>query len=406
MSVVNRIQSIEKDIKLILKDVKNNTAYLENKNETPLNHIDYLFSLIDYVTIILTSIYGDKVVKKNIYPEIIKQFIFKKYDKLLEENIYPFHYDIDENKEILKKLTIKNKNSPEQRTDEWYAYRYNRITASDIASVFCKSPFTSRNKLIKDKCKDLKDSVFKTNNHMNHGNKYETIATYFYEYIMNTNIHEFGCLPHDTVGFLGASPDGISDEGIMLEIKCPLSRIITGIPPIYYWYQIQIQLEVANLPRCDYLECKIVEVDDNEFNEHIQTNNITNSITVGFIIEALNRSINKEVYVYFPYNTSLKDFESWENEKIDSILESDELDYIRTTRWILKDYGLCKIYRDKDWYENNIQHMSDFWDEVLDARKNKTYQSVESEPTKYKTYKSKQDIIAGKYIMYDSDECN
>ena len=85
-----------------------------------------------------------------------------------------------------------------------------------------------------------------------------------YEQIKNVKVHEFGCLPHPNYDYLAASPDGITDDGVMLEIKCPYSRQITGIPPIYYWYQMQLQLEVCNLNECDYLECNIKEYNNEE----------------------------------------------------------------------------------------------------------------------------------------------
>ena len=47
----------------------------------------------------------------------------------------------------------------------------------------------------------------------------------------------------ESIEYLAASPDGITPDGVMLEIKCPLSREIKGIPPIYYWQQMQQQLD-------------------------------------------------------------------------------------------------------------------------------------------------------------------
>ena len=53
------------------------------------------------------------------------------------DNIYPFVYDKNQNIHILQRLFKIDKNSPAQKSEKWYLYRYNRITASDIASVFC-----------------------------------------------------------------------------------------------------------------------------------------------------------------------------------------------------------------------------------------------------------------------------
>jgi hypothetical protein len=58
------------------------------------------------------------------------------------------------------------------------------------------------------------------------------------------------------VPYLGASPDGITEDGVMVEIKCPWRRKINGEIPLQYYYQIQGQLAVCALEECDYFECE------------------------------------------------------------------------------------------------------------------------------------------------------
>ena len=54
-------------------------------------------------------------------------------------------------------------------------------------------------------------------------------------YLDNGEIKEFGSLPHQTeeLSMVTASPDAITPNGYMLEIKAPVKREITGIPPPY-----------------------------------------------------------------------------------------------------------------------------------------------------------------------------
>ena len=73
---------------------------------------------------------------------------------------------------------------------------------------------------------------YSPNKYTIHGTKYEPIATTAYEIRNKTSVIEFGCLPHPIYTTLGASLDGITPDGIMLEIKCPYSREIKGYPPI------------------------------------------------------------------------------------------------------------------------------------------------------------------------------
>jgi putative phage-type endonuclease len=95
------------------------------------------------------------------------------------------------------------------------------------------------------------------------GKKYEDAASRLYCKLYNVKLHEFGLVPHAKIKWLAASPDGITEDGIMLEIKCPKSRKIdTTSIPLYYWIQVQIQLEVCNLEHCDFIECELEEFKD------------------------------------------------------------------------------------------------------------------------------------------------
>jgi hypothetical protein len=52
-------------------------------------------------------------------------------------------------------------------------------------------------------------------------------------------------VPHPTLEWLGASPDGFIGE-IIVEVKCP--RVVHGVVPQKYYDQIQTQLECCNAP--------------------------------------------------------------------------------------------------------------------------------------------------------------
>ena len=138
-----------------------------------------------------------------------------------------------------------------------------------------------------------KGPKFTGNIHTEWGVKYEDVAVKLYELRNNTKVHEFGIMEHPTYKFISASPDGISVEGIMLEIKCPPKRKITGIPPRHYWMQMQIQLEVCDLEYCDFLECKITEYSGiNEYLEDTKKvkNEIKSNKTLLYTKNGLKRS--------------------------------------------------------------------------------------------------------------------
>ena len=129
---------------------------------------------------------------------------------------------------------------PAQRTPEWYAMRKTRLTASDLATALGESKYNTRFSLLEKKIGMGKK--FTGNFATEWGVKYEPVATEIYERRNGVRVVEFGLLPHPTISFLGASPDGIvfgcqGDcpggqakasplDGHMLEIKvCPASRL-------------------------------------------------------------------------------------------------------------------------------------------------------------------------------------
>ena len=87
---------------------------------------------------------------------------------------------------------------------------------------------------------------------------FEDMAIRCYKQINNNiPVHIFGIIQNKNIEHFGASPDGITDLGIMVEIKCPFSRQIKkDFIPEKYYYQMQGQLAVCNLTECDYVECE------------------------------------------------------------------------------------------------------------------------------------------------------
>jgi putative phage-type endonuclease len=157
---------------------------------------------------------------------------------------------------------------PEQRTPAWFAYRRERITASDTAAAIDENPYEPVESFIDKKCDP--NHKFLDNANVYHGKKYELIATKIYEHIYNVQVFEFGALPSEKYEFLGASPDGINTDpdsplyGRMVEIKNIVNRDITGIPLEEYWIQMQLQMEVCKCDECDFLETRFKEYADEE----------------------------------------------------------------------------------------------------------------------------------------------
>ena len=115
-----------------------------------------------------------------------------------------------------------------QRSPEWYAMRQKMLTASDTAQAMGLGKFGNRADLLTKKRNERKGILvpFKTLPPMKWGIMFEAMAARCYQAVRdNVEIHEFGLLCHPTLPY-GASPDGITDLGIMIEIKCPYLSLI------------------------------------------------------------------------------------------------------------------------------------------------------------------------------------
>lgn len=265
---------------------------------------------------------------------------------------------------------------PVQRTPEWYETRHSLITASNAYKVFGND--STINQIIYEKCKPIiikenEEEVTKSpnlNSPLHWGQKYEPVSVMIYEFLHNTTVEEFGCIPHKDYSFLGASPDGIvtdknSDRyGRMLEIKNVVNRVINGVPKKEYWIQMQLQMEVCDLDLCDFLETKFVEISDyNSFiNEKITP-------TTHGVILYFSKNM-KPNYVYKPLDIV-------EPSKIDEWIENtieeqsnDECVWIRNIYWKLETISCVVVQRNKEWFQQNINQLEKVWNIILHERIN------------------------------------
>jgi len=144
-----------------------------------------------------------------------------------------------------------------QRSEEWLALRGKMLTASDAATAIGVNKYEKPDELILKKCGLNK---FSGNEATEHGNKYENVARDIYCEKYNEVAHEIGLHPHPQYNWLGGSPDGITESGKLLEIKCPLRRKITDEVPEHYLPQLQLLMEILNLEECDFIQYKPEEL--------------------------------------------------------------------------------------------------------------------------------------------------
>ena len=142
----------------------------------------------------------------------------------------------------------------EQRSPEWFEQRNNAITASDIPTVLGENTYKTPMSLFIDKC-NANPKPFVGNAATKWGTHYEDIAIEKYSELRCKEVLSFGLLIHPNYPWLGGSPDGITTDGILLEVKCPLKRkIVMGEVPHHYLSQILLNLEICDLELGHFIE--------------------------------------------------------------------------------------------------------------------------------------------------------
>jgi putative phage-type endonuclease len=232
----------------------------------------------------------------------------------------------------------------EQRTEEWYNMRKNMLTASDTYNALIKSK-----PLVKNKAKKIVQHIKAPA--LTWGIMFEPIATKIYSKENNDiKIHEFGVIrsTDKDIEFYGASPDGITSLGVMLEIKCPITRKIkeNDIKKCYM-AQVQGQMAVCKLTDCDFaeFEFEIVETLD----EFLKLENTY----FGIII------VNKDDQTKFDFYSELG------LTPLECYLSVLNFDDQKIIYWKLRKMQIQRILFDKkNWEIYYKPKIIEFWDTV------------------------------------------
>jgi putative phage-type endonuclease len=151
-----------------------------------------------------------------------------------------------------------------QRSEKWYTMRESVITASDAGSALgMNKPFKTRDQFIREKCGyfmvdgkliqcDKKPDT--SSDATRYGCAYEDEARDEYVFRSCEVVHEVGLVTHPVYTWLAGSPDGITESGRLLEIKCPYKdKVDQTIKPVYL-VQIQLLMEILDLDVCDFVK--------------------------------------------------------------------------------------------------------------------------------------------------------
>jgi putative phage-type endonuclease len=318
------------------------------------------------------------------------------YETILDQNQQNLE---TRNQQILQQIqTLIDVPQVKQKTPAWYEQRSKLITASNIWK--CLSSQSNQNSIIYEKCKPHEGfsmDYVNTNSPMHWGVKYEPLTIMVYEHMYQTEIQEFGCIPHPTYSFIGASPDGINVDpnspryGSMLEIKNIYNRDITQTPKEEYWIQCQVQMETCNLDDCDFVETRFNEY-PNEDNFYEDTSHEYKGVILYFIKRVNNerdlanfqengngnriattslQNANNPHYVYMPLDMSSMEnpkesIETWIREKKEELAT----DYVlfSTLYWYLDEFSCMLIKRNRKWFQAALPKFAETWDTIIKER--------------------------------------
>lgn len=148
----------------------------------------------------------------------------------------------------------------EQGSQEWLKWRKEVITATECSAIMGSNPWETPYTIWGMKLGIIPPKA--SNKVMEEGKRLEPFAREDFIKKFKINMTPI-CVESTEFEFLGASLDGISDDGIdILEIKCGEkvhSLAKQGIIPPYYLHQVQQQLLVSGARKCFYYSYDGVE---------------------------------------------------------------------------------------------------------------------------------------------------
>lgn len=152
----------------------------------------------------------------------------------------------------------------EQRTEDWFADRLGKVTASKIADVMAttKSGYsaTRANYMAQLVCERLTGEREQgyCNAAMQRGTDLEPQARAMYEFHTGNSVVETGFVSHPTIAMCGASPDGLVGEDGLVEIKVPntathIATLRGGGIDDRYIKQMHLQMLCTGRKWCDFV---------------------------------------------------------------------------------------------------------------------------------------------------------
>jgi putative phage-type endonuclease len=252
-----------------------------------------------------------------------------------------------------------------QRTADWYKQSRNVLTASEFSEILGTDRAVNAIVL-----KKLESQPQRQNSRlacstcemsaMDWGVRFEPVVKQIMK-SWGSDVLDVGRIIHETDPSLAASPDGIimasakpEEIGCLIEIKCPVRREIGGKIPFEYWCQMQVQMEVTGISKCEYMEMKFVSPyrGDTEPYKAPAADVTPKAAGTLWLLQHVD---------------SLDMCYAYTEEERDALLAT-EWHLTETIPWHLDSFFQASVTRDTNWFHSTLGKRADFWKRVEDAR--------------------------------------
>lgn len=278
---------------------------------------------------------------------------------------------------------LKNAPQSAQKSAAWHAESYDMLSGHEFGAIVSGGPAEYQSIVLKKinppPPSTDQNIVFLTPpeglSPFKWGWRFEQVARDLYEmeFAHGVVYDGLGRLRHPSLPRLGASPDGIITTGPkigrLVELKCPISRVINGNIPHNYWAQMQLQAEVCDVPAVEYFEVSLGSIIQTAPQMDTYMNSAKDAKLrwigkVCVVADHEDDASNLYRYVYSPLfinsDTGINECMSWQPSS-GVILES--------TLWWVKDFNTLTVLRNKRWWEiEGLPAYNAFWERVSAAR--------------------------------------
>ena len=261
---------------------------------------------------------------------------------------------------------IEQYGQDDQRTEAWHAKRGSMLTASEIYKALPDATPAQKHELMMSKLTPRIRTEGPGPRALVWGTRFEPIAKEIYCKLsgIKMKIVDTTCIPHPTVSFLGASPDGIiitedithERYGRLVEFKCPISRTFTNDTPVPmpYYHQMQLQMECTGLSLCEYIEFQFKMISYSEW------------VNAKSDFKGFYAVDDTDMLVKYRDLDDGRSPAEWRTE----ILETT--DDWNLVYWVLDKHRMKLVNHETDWLEKNLPSMTAVWDTISLHRANGT----------------------------------